>query len=231
MTQPYEFSCFEEKQGEKARRAQEIAFEREIASAQNLGREQGFQEGLLEAKAQTESQAALVIEKIQDSLSNILTCQERFQLDLEQRASELALLTGSKLASALIAQRPEQEVLAVIRDCLSSGRDESKIVIQVSEHLVETLKRMIDEIKLEERFEGDIILLADPELEESDCRIEWADGGAERKQTEIEKTITQIIENFVMDSEIPPVEANYKQPEGGKDMPEDSISSSIREVE
>ena len=45
---------------------------------------------------------------------------------------------------------------------------------------LDALKNRMDDLALERGFAGKLILIADDTMEASDCRVEWADGGAER---------------------------------------------------
>jgi len=59
-------------------------------------------------------------------------------------------------------------------------KDEQRIAVMLPPQHLETLKERIDRIALERGFAGKLILIADDGLGPSDCRVEWADGGAER---------------------------------------------------
>ena len=82
-------------------------------------------------------------------------------------------------------------------DCLHRVLDEPRIVFRVADDLLDNLSGRIDAMARQAGFHGKVVLLADSGLGASDCRIEWADGGAERDMTrfwaEIDETAKRAV--------------------------------------
>ena len=55
-----------------------------------------------------------------------------------------------------------------------------RLVAYVPNDLLDPLNERVATISAARGFEGRVVLIGDPELADSDCRIEWADGGLER---------------------------------------------------
>jgi flagellar assembly protein FliH len=73
-----------------------------------------------------------------------------------------------------------EEIERVITESLEIRREEPRIAVTVPTMYLDTLKSRIDNLALEKGFSGKMILISDDHLAPSDCRVEWADGGAER---------------------------------------------------
>ena len=46
-------------------------------------------------------------------------------------------------------------------------------------------------------FQGRLIVLAEPDIEAGDCKIEWADGGVVRERAAIDAKISELVESYV----------------------------------
>ncbi|MFZ2470259.1 MAG: flagellar assembly protein FliH, partial [Parvibaculum sedimenti] len=111
-------------------------------------------------------------------------------------AAALAFTAARKLAPALIAARPQAEIEAVLRDCLTHLNREPHIVLRVADTLVDRLKETVDHMALERGLSGRIILLGQSGIAEGDCVVEWADGGVVRSYADIEAEIAEIITRY-----------------------------------
>ena len=61
-------------------------------------------------------------------------------------------------------------------------------------------------------FAGDIVLLGEPNMGDLDCRVEWPDGGSERKQAAVQHQIEDAVQRFVL-SELEDAAAAQNEPE------------------
>ncbi|HEX2752598.1 MAG TPA: flagellar assembly protein FliH, partial [Alphaproteobacteria bacterium] len=73
-----------------------------------------------------------------------------------------------------------EEIERVIIENLEVRKDEPRIAVMVPTEHLEILKARVDDMALQRGFAGKLILIADDAMGPSDCRVEWADGGAER---------------------------------------------------
>ena len=115
----------------------------------------------------------------------------------EAETAVLAHTIASKLSPALMAAHPLTEIEALVRECLDACRREPRLVVRVSEALLDPLGERIERVKAGTSFTGEIVLLSDPGLGPQDCRVEWPDGGAERDMTALERTIGEVVERYV----------------------------------
>lgn len=101
------------------------------------------------------------------------------------------------LAPAMIKREPVAEVKAVIADCLQHLHREPHLAIRVSENALEEARPYVEKMAQECGIEERVLLLADPSLGASDCKVEWSEGGVSRSQNEIEEEITLIINRYL----------------------------------
>ena len=106
--------------------------------------------------------------------------QARYQDGLTARSVELALKALRKMFPALAERDGLVEIEAVLAECLQEARTEPRISIRIAGALVEPLQERVGALSAAAGHEGTITVLADDTLGESDCRVEWAQGGAER---------------------------------------------------
>jgi flagellar assembly protein FliH len=147
-------------------------------------REQAFAEGratgAAEARAEIEAASAKTLDAIATCLTSLGAAQVAANEASYRDSVALARLVAGRLAPALIADQPLTEIEGLIGECLEYLGDEPRIVVRVVESLIDNLTPRIDGLADRFGFPGKIILLPDERLAVGDCRVEWADGGAER---------------------------------------------------
>ena len=117
--------------------------------------------------------------------------------ELETEAVKLAQETAKRLAPAAIGARPETEIEAVLRECLSHLNREPHILLRVAPALVDRMKDTIDRMAMERGMSGRIILLGEPGMAEGDCTVEWADGGVTRDYEAMLSRIDAAIARYI----------------------------------
>lgn len=140
----------------------------------------GRSEGLLEAKQQQEERIAEMLKKTM-ALAEKLS-QNEGQRDIEKFMDtvKLGMQVVRKLLPKFASQCALQEIENVIVQEVGIRKDEPRIAVTIPTVHLEALKSRIDGIALEKGYAGKVILLTDDALPPTDCRVEWADGGAER---------------------------------------------------
>ncbi len=104
-----------------------------------------------------------------------------------------------RLLPALGKREAMTEVEALITDCLARVHDEPRLVVRVSDELLDEVRQRIDQLTGAAGFAGRVILLADNTLKTGDARVEWADGGADRDTAALWREIEGAIQRFVED--------------------------------
>lgn len=164
-----------------------------------LIKEQAYGQGFIAGKdvALTDLQT-----KQSGLLANTNRLLERLAADVwqvyaqqKQTASDIALAIVRKLLPEYTRKHGTQEMTAVIEQSIAEMINEPRLVLRVNEQHFDYVKREVDAMAERLGYLGKMIILADPQLGENDCRLEWADGGMERNTSltwsEIERQVAR----------------------------------------
>jgi flagellar assembly protein FliH len=171
--------------------------EQDLEAANAEGYAAGLKAGIAQAASDTQAQIEATLSEFAASAASLLTALNVESATLRAEASKVALSIACKLAPALIATRPQAEIEAVLKDCLTHLNREPHIVLRVAETLIDDLKDRVERMALERGLSGRVILLAEPGMASGDCTVEWADGGVSRNRAEIEEEISNIINRYI----------------------------------
>ena len=145
-----------------------------------LAKEQAFSQGLLEAKQHQEERIATLLHKTMELAEKLAQAEERREIEKCIDVVKLATRVIQKLLPKFAVQYALPEIERVILQSLEARKDEPRIAVMVPTVHLESLKERMDALALAKGYTGKVILLADDALPPTDCRLEWADGGAER---------------------------------------------------
>jgi flagellar assembly protein FliH len=148
--------------------------------ARTMGDQDGHKRGIVEGQQRLEAQIAAALSTISAQLTLAVRAATEAPIEVTQAATDLALAILRKMHPALSAKRGLDEVEAVLASCLEQLKNEPRLVAYVPNQLLDPLNERVSTISAARGFEGRVVLIGDPELADSDCRIEWADGGLER---------------------------------------------------
>lgn len=160
---------------------QEPTFSAEdLQKARDAAYAEGEAAGRQDAVNSIEKQLLNGLGRMVQQLGALTGNQARFQQELTEKSVELALKATRKMLPALAQRDGLAEIEALLRDCLQEAREEPRIVIHVAEPLLAPFRERLDEMARHAGYGGAITLLDDDALGPADCRVEWANGGAER---------------------------------------------------
>jgi len=152
----------------------------DIETARNAGFAAGRDAALAEAATSAERRIADALAMIARGTSALLAAQAAQAQASEQQAVALVRLAIQKAVPVLARTAPLAEIETILARCLAEAHDEPRVVLRVSDGLFEAAQARLEPITAATGFAGKLVLLADAALAEGDCRVEWADGGAER---------------------------------------------------
>jgi flagellar assembly protein FliH len=184
-----------DKARERAATPAEIA--RRIAATEARAYREGFDAGQQEAGAESQRRAALALEEIGIALRGIATRFAGVEARMETEAVDVAVAVARKLCSALMAAQPAAEVTALVSECFSHLVSTPHLVVRINEQLYDAAHERIERMATQSGFEGRLVILAEPEIEFGDCRIEWADGGVVRERAVIEAKINELVGRYM----------------------------------
>jgi flagellar assembly protein FliH len=70
-------------------------------------------------------------------------------------------------------------------------------VVRINDSLYEAAHERIARLAKQSGFEGRLVILAEPDIETGDCRIEWADGGVVLERAAIEAKIDELVGRYI----------------------------------
>jgi flagellar assembly protein FliH len=160
-----------------------------IASAEAHAYRDGFDAGQREAKAESDRRG-IAIQGIATRFSGIET-------RMETEAVDVAVAVARKLCSELISSEPLGEITGLVSDCFSHLVSTPHLVVRINDSLYETARERIERLAKQSGFQGRLVILAEPEIETGDCRIEWADGGVVLERAAIEAKINELVGRYI----------------------------------
>jgi flagellar assembly protein FliH len=168
-----------------------------IAAAEANAYRNGYDVGQREAKAESDRRAALALEEIGIAIRTIATRFSGIESRMETEAVDVAVAVARKLCGALIASEPMGEITGLVRDCFSHLVSTPHLVVRINDSLYEAARERIERMAKQSGFDGRLVILAEPEIETGDCRIEWADGGVVLERAAIEAKIDELVGRYM----------------------------------
>ena len=169
-----------------------------IAAAEARAYRDGFDAAQRGARVESDRRAALALEEIGIALKTIATRFSGIEIRMETEAVDVAVAVARKLCSALISSEPLGEITALVSDCFSHLVATPHLVVRINASLYETARERIERLAKQSGFEGRLVILAEPEIDTGDCRIEWADGGVVLERAAIEAKINELVGRYMV---------------------------------
>ncbi|MDH3791916.1 MAG: FliH/SctL family protein [Rhodospirillales bacterium] len=168
--------------------------EEDLAKARSEGFAAGQAAGGEEARRATDHAAAEALAALAGHFEAAAAQLAEANDNRVRRAIEIAVVVLRKVFPELSRRNALIETEALIGQCLAQLPDEPRVVIRVTDALLDPLNEQIAALAEKAGFEGKIVLLAEESLSASDVRVEWADGGAERDTDCLWAEIEQVLE-------------------------------------
>ena len=184
-----------EKTRERATTAAEIA--QKVAAAEAAAYRNGYEAAQREAKVEADRRVAAALEQINIHLQGIAARYAGIETRMETEAVDVAVAVARKLCAALVAAEPLGEITGLVRDCFAHLVSTPHLVLRINDSLYEAAHDKIEKLAKQSGFEGRLVILAEPEIETGDCRIEWADGGVVLERAEIDAKINELVGRYM----------------------------------
>ena len=140
----------------------------------------GKSEGLQEAKASIEASLNQLLEGAGKLLADLVRAEGDRETSTYKMATQIALNVTRKVLPGLAAKNNLEEIETTIAHAIETRHDEPRMVIRVHQSVLDPLRERIDAVASQHGFTGQLILMDDENLQPTDCRIEWAEGGTEK---------------------------------------------------
>lgn len=166
------------------RKAQEQAEERkrsELSAMRAQAFDNGFEAGRQQALAGIEAELEASCSAMAAAISAQVQALDVAKADLLSQSAELARLIGERLAGHLIEQAPLEAIAELVTRAFAVAAHEPRLVVRVADTLLDAVKARSEALAAAHGYAGRMIFLAEPAMARGDVRVEWADGGAERR--------------------------------------------------
>lgn len=194
--------------------------EDELNAARQAAYAEGLDTGRAEVRAEIAAVAAEAAQQIAASVQGMVAQQEDSLTRVQEDAVRVAHAVARTLAPALVAREPLAEIEGLVNECLATCYAEPRLVVRVAENLVDPVKEITDRLQHEQGFGGQIIILGDERLAGDHCRVEWADGGAERDPAALRAEVDRLVDRYLNSPAQQPPETASGTESGPKSGPE-----------
>ena len=188
---------FSEPDKSRERPATQAEIAQKIASAEARAHRDGYEAGQREAKAESDRRAALALEEIGIGIKAIEARFGGIETRMETEAVDVAVAVARKLCSELVLREPLGEITGLVSNCFSHLVSTPHLVVRVNDSLYEVARDRVERLAKQNGFEGRLVILAEPEIESGDCKIEWADGGVVLERAAIEAKINELVGRYM----------------------------------
>ena len=171
--------------------ADELEREKAVAYAN------GNEAGRTEALAGIEQRAAQALEQVIAGVGQITNRLGTFEAGLSSEAKSLSVAVGQAIASELLAQSHASEIEAIVSEALGFLTQQPHVVVRIHEDLLEHFTSRLEALADSRGFMGKLIILGEPDLEQADCRIEWAEGGITRDTNALAARLDEIVQRHL----------------------------------
>jgi flagellar assembly protein FliH len=188
---------FSEPDKSRERPATQAEIAQKIASSEARAYRDGYDAGQREAKAESDRRVALALEEIGTGIKAIEARFCGIETRMETEAVDVAVAVARKLCSELLLREPLGEITGLVSNCFSHLVSTPHLVVRVNDSLYEIARDHVERLAKQSGFDGRIVILAEPEIESGDCRIEWADGGVVLERAAIEAKINELVGRYM----------------------------------
>lgn len=171
--------------------------EEEMAACRDAAFTEGHAAGQAETEMGISRIASDALQVIGSEIGKLAALQTASAEETHRDALSLAVAIVRKTVPAIALETAAAAIESFVRESLVLIMEEPRIVVRISDSLLEQIKEDLEQIAVRSGYPGQMIVISDPELSTQDCRIEWADGGAERDSGRIWREIDESIERFL----------------------------------
>ncbi len=206
MTEPVKYTFDQAFDGgEKSRFDDEVVKLRaEMEELKQRAYTQGVEAGKNQTLSEIEAATLNTLSGLSGNIQSLYDQRNQTEADMKHDMVQLAYTIASKLAPALIEREPLHELETLIMDCMQTVHHEPRLVLRVSEQLLDSISARVETLKEMSNFTGDVVVVAENSLGLQDCTLEWAQGGTKKRYGEIQKQVENLVQKYVMSLSISP---------------------------
>lgn len=176
--------------------------EQELQNARSEGRAEGYEEGVAVVEAKINAENVKREEAIRAALESIarqvVIAAEQHTVHvatMQDTMNKTVLTIARKVAGDALKAEPYSGVESVVKECTALISGMPKVIITVSPVLAAGLRQRVDTLRpqLGGGFNGELAVEESPDMKETDCRVEWKSGFAQRDTAKLWNDIETII--------------------------------------
>lgn len=188
----------------------------ELEEARASALAQGRQEGMADAMASIEQQVSVTVDGLFGKLGQLFQEHNAWREGIQRDSITLATSIMRRLAPDLVRGTELPQIERVINDAFQFLTEQPKVIVRVAAELEEPFRDKVHLMATRVGYEGEVVLVGDPELEATDCRISWSAGAVERSLDETWQRIDELVERTV--SSLPGRQASEAEPEDARPL-------------
>jgi flagellar assembly protein FliH len=166
-----------------------------------LAKQESYQDGLRDgAQKAEEGQTKILvglIDRIGQKLHSLLEQEEQREKESKKLALQSALYMVKKFWPKVQQFFTHTDMEDFISTCLAENSSETRIVLRVNDSELDKVAELLSRIKEIQDFQGKVITLSDGQVMAGDCKIEWADGGAEKLSRYTMQQVEQLMDRVL----------------------------------
>ncbi|MEE2998965.1 MAG: FliH/SctL family protein [Pseudomonadota bacterium] len=165
----------------------------DMAVSRQEGFDEGKKQGISETLTGIEKTSFDTLNAVLDELSIIHAGQKQANQEISNSATALALTIVRKIFPTLNEKTALDEVKSILLMVLGRLIDEPKIIIKVNPSSSNDLSAKLDQEYSSENSIVNFSIIADENVSQGNCKIEWSNGTAERNLDKLKHEIDDII--------------------------------------
>lgn len=173
----------------------------ELETAVKLAEEAAYEKGKNAAADGELSKQNILLEEIKNQLSAVFSAQDARLAEIEKSALTFAVSLVRKLLPTLEEERAAAEVKNFMAENFANFAGQDTLSFAFNPETVSLVADSIGRLAEQNDFEGKIAVHKDGSLGPSDCRIEWKNGGVERKVSKILDKVDTLINDNAQERE------------------------------
>jgi flagellar assembly protein FliH len=172
--------------------------EEEMFAARDESYQKGREDGLREAEESRAFLESNAVRAISEQLAGLFAAEKRSAEAAMRSSIQVAQVMLKKLAPSLAKREGLSDIEGLMRECLMRLGKEPRVVVRVADDLADAVRAKVDGLVAESGFEGRVVVIGAPGLQPTDCKVEWADGGAERDFDRLLAEVDAVVERYLV---------------------------------
>lgn len=175
-------------------------------AAKKLGYAEGFEAGMQQAQSDATAisrDLAHTLGRIGDQLAALNATYQQLVAEQSAELSELVLMIARKVAGEALDARGVDTIRALVEGCVPLVLSKPRVTLEMSPLMLDRAQGILTEHFTQAGFEGDLQFRTSDSMDESDIRIEWANGKASRSTASLWQEIEALLQQHSLTPTLP----------------------------